>query len=316
MESKLKNLQLTVAQCKKMPDIAVLMGIHFDACPAALMKLDEKFSFDNLQKNNCFYTGSEEAALAYAYYEAVRNKFVGSPLEVAKSRVSRIDYNAQNSKFMISWNTQGSMSMLRKTIGLALSVINPHKLYSKYAVNIKNLGGKADRDVFNFVANKMVEAIKKGVKIAAVGRIKVDGEKLKDLLTKVDKKQPKLITEKGTKPDIHENFTHSFPSIKASGISAAVTADYVRSQGMGVSVLGSEIIVYNKSFESKKKIFKNATRVKNYVGQKYEKLKTDFPCIFAYLCITQSLCDCCTATSIIKTKPTASSMVSIIQKTL
>lgn len=316
METKLKNLQLTVAPCKKMPDIAVLMGIHFDVCPAALMKLDEKFSFDNLQKGNCLYTGSEEASLAYAYYEAVRNKFAGSPLEVSRSRVSRINYDAQNGKFMLSWNTQGSLSMLRKTIGLALSVINPHKLYSKYAINIKNLGGKADRDVFNFVANKMVDAIKKGIKIAVVGRIKVDTEKLKDLLTKVDKKHPKLSTEKGTKPPTHEKFTHEFPSIKASGIEAAVTADYIRSQGMGVAVLGSEIIVYNKSFDTKKKTLKTTSRVKNYVDQKYEKLGDDFPCIFTYLCITQCLCDCCTATTIIKTKPSAGSMTSLIQKTL
>ena len=253
MEVELKNLQLVVGECRKMPDIAVIMGIHFDASPAALMKLDESFGFDNLQKSNCLYTGSEEAAVAYAFYEAVRNKMVGSPLEVAKSRVSRIQYSAMNKKFMISWNTQGSISMLRKTIGLALSVLNPHKLYSKYAVNIKNLGGNVDRTVFNHVANKFADAIKKGIKIAVVGRIKADVSKLKDLLAKVDKKQQKLSMEKpATKPSSHDNFTHTFPSIKTSGLAAAITADYVRSQGMGVSVLGDEIIVYNKSFESKK----------------------------------------------------------------
>lgn len=316
MEAKLKNLQLTVATCRKMPDIAVMMGMHFDVCAAALMKLDESFSFDNLQENNCFYTGSEEAALAYALYETIRNKMVGSPLEVARSRVSRIDYDAQNGKFLLSWNTQGSISMLRKTIGLALSVMNPHKLYSKYSVNIKNLGGKADRDVFNYVANKMVDSIKKGLKIAVVGRIKVDNDKLKDLLSKTDKKQPKLSTEKGTKPSPHEKFTHAFPVVKASGIGAAAVADYIRSQGMGVDVLGSEIIIYNKSFTNKKATLKKADRVKNYVKQKYEKLGKDFYCVFAYLCITQSLCDCCTATSIIKSKPSANSMIELIKKAL
>lgn len=315
MFEKLKNLELTVESCKKMPDIACVVGIHFDCDYASLMKLNDSFGFDNM-KGNKLYTGAEQSSIAYALYETVRTKMVGSPLEVSRSRVSQIECGTQNGKFMLYFNTQGSVSMLRKNLGIILSVMNPHKLFTKYSTNIKNLGGKADRDVFNFVANQMVDAIKKGIKVAVVGRIKIDGPKLKDILQKVDKKQQKLSTEKGTKPITHDKFTHEFPVVKASGIGAAAVADYIRSQGMGVATLGDEIIVYNKSFETKKTTIKKADRVKNYVNQKYVKLGNDFSCIFAYLCITQQLCDCCTVTSIIKSKPSASSMTDLIKNAL
>lgn len=316
ISEKLKNIELTVGLCKKVPDVAVIMGIHFDVCHAALFKLNESFSFDNM-KGNKVYTGSERAALAYALYLTIRDKMVGSPLEIARSRVSRIEFDAQGGKFMLSWNTQGSLSMLRKTIGIALSSLNPHKLYSKYAVNCKNLGCSADRSIFNYVANEMADEIKKGVKIAAVGKIKVDSSKIKDLLKKVETKLPKLSNEKGTtKPPAHDKFVHEFPVVKATGVAASAVEDYIRSQGMGTASLGNEIIVYNKSFTSKKATLKKADRIKTYIRQKYEKLGADFSCVFAYLCITQKYCTCCSATTIIKSKPSASSMLSLIQKAL
>lgn len=316
ISEKNKNIELTVGQCKKVPDIAIILGIHFDVCHASLFKLHDSFSFDNM-KGNKVYTGSEKAALAYALYTTVRDKMVGSPLELARSRVSRIEFDAQEGKFMLSWNTQGSVSMLRKTIGIVFSCMNPYKLYSRYSTNCKNLGCTADRNVFNYVANEMADAIKKSIKIAAVGRINVDKSKIKDLLSKVDKKLVNTTREKETtKPPIRDKFVHDFPVVKASGIASTAVEDYIRSQGMGTASLGNEIIVYNKSFESKKNAFKQADRIKKYVSQKYDKLGTDFSCVFAYLCITQLYCTCCSATNIIKDKPTASSMVSLIQKTL
>jgi hypothetical protein len=316
ISQKFKNIELTISPCKKVPDIAIVFGIHFDVCHASLFKLHESFSYGNM-KGDKVYTGSEKAALAYALYTTVRDKMVGSPLELSRSRVSRIEFDAQDGKFMLSWNTQGSVSMLRKTIGIAMSSMNPHKLYSRYSINCKNLGCSADRYIFNNIANEMAGIIAKGIKIAAVGKIKIDSAKVKDLLEKVQKKLPKLSNEKNsTKPPTHEKFVHDFPTVKVSGIASAVVEDYIRSQGMGTASIGSEIIVYNKSFETKKNAFKTTDRIKTYVKQKYEKLGTDFPCVFTYLCITQLYCTCCSATQLLTTKPSAGSMVSLIQKAL
>lgn len=312
MEAKHKNLTLTVGMCKKVPDIAVLMGFHYDC---------SKINLINLKSNNppeVLLTGAEGSALGYALFEAVRDKFIGSPLELSRSRVSRVDCDSINGKFLISWNTQGSVSMLRKTIGLALSTLDPAKLYSKYAENIKLLGGKNDRDVFNSLATEMIDAIKKDVKIAVVGKIKVDIAHLKDILNKVDKKQPKQTSvPKGTKPQNHDECPCEYPHVKVSGIAAIVVADYIKSKsgGYGVDVYDGKVVVYNNSWETKKKSLQGS-RIKDYVKQKYEKLKGDFAFILAYLAITQGYADCCTISQIIKTTPTAASMSGLIQKSL
>jgi hypothetical protein len=312
MEAKLKNLTLIVGMCKKVPDIAVLMGMHFNCSKVNLIQLKSNNPSDEL------LTGAESSALGYALFESIRDKFVGSPLELSRSRVSRVDCDSINGKLLISWNTQGSVSMLRKTIGLALSTMDPSKLYSKYAENIKLLGGKNDRDVFNYLATEMIDAIKKGIKIDVVGKIKVDAAKLKDILAKVDKKLPnKTSVPKGSKPEKHAECPSVYPHVKASGITAVVVADYIKSKsgGMGVDVFDGKIVVYNKSWDVKKKSLMGP-RVADYVRQKYIKLNDDFAFVLAYLAITQSLADCCTIAQIIKTKPTATSMTTLIQKSL
>ena len=43
MESKLKNLTLVVGMCKKVPDIAVLMGLHYDCSKINLINLKTNF---------------------------------------------------------------------------------------------------------------------------------------------------------------------------------------------------------------------------------------------------------------------------------
>lgn len=313
METSLKNITLVVGICKKMPDVAVVLGFHYDCSKTNLIKLKTNNPSETL------ITGAEGSSLGYALFEAIRDKFIGSPLELSKSRVSRVDCDSINGKFIITWNTQGSISMIRKTIGLALSTLDPAKLYSKYAENIKLLGGKNDRDVFNYCANEMLTAIKKIVKISVVGKIKIDMPKMKDLITKVDKKMPKPTTiPKGTKPDKHADELCNYPHIKVSGIAAVVVADYIRSKsgGMGVDVYTGRVVVYNKSWTTKQSSLKKADRIKDYVRQKYEKLGKDFACVLAYMAITQGYAECCTVTQIIKSNPTPQSMVELIKKNI
>jgi hypothetical protein len=319
MEAKLKNVELCVGPCKKLPDIAVIMGIQYKC---------DKHCLSKLQANsNCgeLYDGAESAARGFALYEVIRDKFIGSPLELSRTRVSRVSCNALNGKFLISWNTQGTASMLRKTVGLALSTLNPPKLFAKYAENMKLLGGKSDRKVFNMWASDMIKAINKSVKFAVAGKIKTTVPKLKELLSKVVKKQPKMdasAVKDMSKPAKHSEYKTDFPTVKVSGIAAVATADYIRNQsgGMGVDVYTDKIIVSNQSWTTKQKSLRKADRVKNYVRQKYEKLDTPkykaFACVLAYLSITQGFADCCTVSKLIKSKPSPSSMVELIKKAL
>lgn len=311
MNTKSKQIEITVGVCKKMPDIAVMMGTPFNCSKINLIKLKSN--------NPCeLVNDAERSALAYALFETVRDKFIGSPLELSRTRVSRIDCDFIDGKFVITWNTQGSFSMLRKTVGLAFSTLDPAKLYSKYAENIKLLGGKNDRTVFNYIAAELCDSIKKTIKIAVSGKINIDDAKLKDLMASVEAKIPEMtaIPKEKTKPPTHDEYKCDYPHIKVSGLAAIVTADFIKSKsgGMGLEVFSDEIVVYNHSWESKKAALKD--RVKDYVRQKYEKTGDDFGCILAYMAITQGYASCCTVTQMLKTKPKASDMVELIKKAI
>lgn len=315
MEHKVKNINVCVGMSRKSPDLAVIMGIHFKCDWSCLTQLKNNITCDTV------YNGAEDSALAYALFEHIRDKFIGSPLELSKSRVSRVSCDSQNGKFVISWNTQGSLSTLRRTIAVALASLTPMKLYSKYAENMKLLGGKSDRACFNHSANSMANAIKSNISIVAVGKIKMDAAKLKDLVNRVSIKIPKQETPPAkeiTKPEKRKDYSHTFPVVKASGIAAVLVADYIRSKsgGMAVELDSDRVVVYNKSWEVKHKALKQAARINDYVRTKYEKLGKDFPCILAYYAITQEFTDCDTVSKILKTKLTPSNAKDLLKKAM
>lgn len=317
MEVKNKNVELIVSACKKLPDIAVICGMFYKCDKHCLKQLSQGDPCEEKE----LHDGAESAALAFALYELVRDKFIGSPLEMTRSRVSRVECHSLNGKFLITYNTQGSVSMLRKTTGLVLGTLQPSKLFSRYSENMKLLGGKVDREHFNHEANLMCVAIKKSVKFVAAGKIKITAPKLKELLGKVVGKQPKLevmAAKVVTKPPKREQHKTDYPIVKTTGIAAVVVSDYIRSKsvGMGVDVSDEGVIVYNHSWATKHKALKKPDRIKDYVRQKYEKLKDDFACVLAYLAITQKWADCCTVHKIVKSKPKPKDMVDLLKKAL
>jgi hypothetical protein len=315
LESTHKNLNVSVGVCKKMPDIAVIMGIPYVCDWECLNQLS------NNSPCGVVYSGAESAALGYALYETVRDKFMGSPLEISKSRVSRVSCNSQDGHFVITWNTQGSMSLLRRTVAFALGTLAPTKLFAKYSENMKLLGGKANREHFNTYAHAMATAIKKGIHVAVVGKINIDAKKLNELTAKAYVKLPDQVlpsAKEMSKPEKRETFKRVYPTIKASGIAAVVVADYVQSRagGMSVAVDNDEVVVYNMSWKTKHAALKSADRINDYVDKKYKKLGDDFPCILAYLSIIQNLASCHTVKSIIKSKPKPSDVSALIKKSL
>ena len=147
LEFKQKQLKVCVARCKKTPDIAISLCIPYQCNKHCLQTLKNKRTSDTM------YNGCEASALAYALYLCIYDKMAGSPLEMSKSRVSSVNCSSQNNHFIINWNTQGSISTLRRTIAFSLQCLNPSKLYSRYAENMKMLGGKGDKSVFATCAN-------------------------------------------------------------------------------------------------------------------------------------------------------------------
>lgn len=316
MEVKSKHFMMNVGITKKVPDIAVCMCIPLtDINEQALRKL-----LCNCACSDSLCDGYPESAIAFSLYEMIRDKFVSSALEVSKSKVSNISCCAIDNMLCIKWNCQGTGSSLRKTCGIAVSCLQPQRMFSKFSDNIKFLTGKgAHKEHFFYVAKKLSDAIKKGIHFSAVGRINIDIPKLKDICSVIENKFPTLENiEKGEKPVCEKNETNNYPMIKSSGLASACVADYIRSNsnGMGVQVVKNGVLIYNTSWESKKKTLSEKRRINDYVDKKYKRLGVDFPNLFAYFISTQHYANSETISKIIKSKLKVEQLKDIIYSAL
>ncbi len=282
MEAKKKNVSVYFMQSRKVPDAAVVLSIKFNAGGLCLTGLKGNKPCAVACKGCC------HAALCYAVYECARDKVMGSPLELSRSRVSNIKCNSIGNDFVLSWNTAPTLSAIRKSLVLAASCLVPGKLYAKYADNAKLMGVKPDRAEFNKLADDMGKAIKKSVSIAVIGKGKLTKEKVQALASKVADKLPSQKSDSPKKGlSVKGEHKTEYPCWVAKGLGAALAVEYIqaKSNGMNVELAGDKICVYSKSWESKKKALKS--RVGDYVNQKFKKLGVHLGGVLAYLIATQ-----------------------------
>lgn len=315
MEYKNKNIKISLVQTKKVADIAVCISISLpDIAECCIKKLS-----CNCVEENGLMKGSEKAALAYALFETVRDKLVGSALEVSKTRVGNIACFTNGNTFNIRFNTQGTSTNLRKACGLAIACFHPEKLFSKYSENIRFLSGKpGQKQEFNYFAKEMVASIKSGINIVVSGKINIDKNKLKDVGDVISNKLPPSESIKDTKaPDTKSTSEESeYPVIKCSGISLVGLADYVRnnSNGISVQITKKGLIVYNTT--SKLEQLKDKRRISDYISKKYDRLGDDFLPIFVYFATTQEYADSPTLEKIISAKLTPSKLKAEVLKAI
>lgn len=320
MLAKLKQINLTVGITRKVADIVVAISVPIKGvAPCCLNRL----------KTNCgsaepLMPGSEESALVYALYEAVRDKLSGSGLEVLKSKASNVKCSYTNDHFTISFHTAGTGTALRKASGLALSCYNPAKLFSKYSENIRFLTGKGgNREEFNFVAKKLVEGIHKSIAITAVGKINVDEKKMVDIVKVLVGKLPDIdmsalkpaIQPAKKKPEVEDK---PYPIIKCDGLTAAVVSDYIRnnSNGMSVDITNEGVVVYNHLWESKHKQLKDKKRINEYIAKKYGKLDVELASVFTYFALSEEFVDATIAAKVVSSKLKTSNMTEVLHKVM
>lgn len=323
MQLKQKQVTLTVAQTKKVADIIVAISIPFkDVSEYCLKKL----------KCNCIdepelIKGQEEAAIAYALYETIRDKLAGSPLEVFKNKVSNVECYSIDDHLTITFKTQGTGTSLRKTCGIAMSCLNVGKLHSKYSENMKFLTGKGDsKEHFNFVSKKLAEGVKKAIHITTVGKINTDTTKLKDILSVIITKIPSIDvatakdTEIPAKKTVSDTDAKPYPVVKCDGLSASIVAEYIRnnSNGMSVGINDVGVVIYNYGWESKHKQLKESKRITDYVHKKYTRLddKDELSEVFAYFAIDQGFANAVTAERLFTSKLKPAKLIELLKKAL
>jgi len=286
MHAEQKNVSLDIITSRKTPDIAVVATIGFKCGDQSLKCLKTNHPASLIK-------GAESAALAFAVFECVRDKLVGSPQAMASSKVSSVCCSASHGSFTICWNTKGTISAVRSTVAKVASCFAPWKQFSRYSDNIKFLGGKPDRGVFNRQASDFAAAIQKSVNFCVVGKLgKHTPAHLKKVISSAIAKIPKQVAAKPlTLPPAHPEAKCEYPTVAASGLNAILTAEYVRSNsnGMSVDVCPGKIVVFSKSWESKRRQLADKKRISKHIEQKYSKLKDDLHGVLAYLVATK--CD-------------------------
>lgn len=298
MEAKKKNVNVFFAESRKVPDVSISFSIKFKAGGICLSKLRCNYPCQESCKG-CYY-----ASLSYAMYESVRDKLMGSPLELSRSRVSNIKCKSLGNDLVLSWNTAPTFSAIRKSLVLAVSCLTPHKFYSKYSDNAKLMGIKPDRSEFNGLVEEFIKSVKDGISVAIVGKARLDKSKLQQLADKMQEKIPPQKSDSPRKkiPQLAE-LKSEHPSWEAKGLGAALAVDYIqlKSNGMHVELAGNKIYVYSKSWDSKKKSLK--PRIKDYVDKKYKKLGIHLGGVLAYLISTQCHGSVATIKAASKIKP-------------
>jgi hypothetical protein len=302
-----KNIHLKILPLQKVHNLSVSVTIPYKC---------SSYAFDQLMMNNlnchskddnkCIvYSGAEESSVGFSLYELVREKLIGSPLEMARCKVDHVECKVHDDSLVLSWNTQGNQSSLRKTIGVVLKCMQPNSLFSRYNDNLKLLGGKPSRECFNHCANKLIDALEKNIEFVAIGKIKLVSTDDKKLMQKsFDVACNKYVKNSKAKnihsPPKHSEYESNYPYINCSdGASAILTSEYIRtnSNGMGVSICGKKIIIHSNSWGSKQSALKNKARIKSYVEAKYYRLGDLSGLYIAYLANSQAMG---TASNIIK----------------
>lgn len=113
---------------------------------------------------------SEYTALVYSIYDSVRDKLIGTAGNQLKSKVNNVGCGMCHGNFIISFTCHNSVTGIRKSLGLAMSKMNPAKLYPRYQKYIRLLGGKPIRAEFLNCVNAIGQ-IKPNVTVVTKSKI-------------------------------------------------------------------------------------------------------------------------------------------------
>ena len=316
------HISLCIGATNRVGDVVVALDIAVK-CSAGILKSLKCGTpcmcsvNDKKESCCCCPEGCEETMVCWALAHAVDQKLAGSPLEVFKSRVGNVNCSYCCGNFTISWHTQGTVSAVRKSIGLALSALDPAKMFSAYQQAARCLQRSTSREDFNYAADKVAAAINKGVTICVSGRIKVDKEKAEAVLAVIEKKLPKSkVDGKKTKPSQHTKCESDCCELKCDSWACALVRDYVAAKLKGVCLNGGDhgVCLGVKSSRLEPLSAKLKSGVKEYVAAKYGKVRDDLHPILAYMILSGGAAGAQDACELLHKKPSVSDIEKAIAK--
>jgi hypothetical protein len=193
--------------------------------------------------------GSEITSAAFAIYDNVREKLIGTPAAQIKSGVSSVKCNYRNDEFSIHLICPANGTAVKRAVTTTVKAITPHKLYAKYAANIVILNGKPTRAEFITVSNELVKNMM--LNIFIVGKLSnVTIEKIDDL-AKISNDKLNLVElePSGERPksESMERTTTNFPTVTAKSYHALIVVDFISTAtNLNTAIADTEVIIYNE----------------------------------------------------------------------
>jgi hypothetical protein len=277
MEKKHKNFSVTFIEAKKVPSLAV--SISWKCSQAnwyTLQKVKKGYNTNDPQ----FAEGGNSVALCYSLYQRLKERRVDSYND-AKYPIDCICCNVNNGYFQICYSTANKLSYLKRTLKDIVKELDPSKTWKQYAINIRNLGGKANREEFNWCVAELNKSLKDEICVVAAGAAKMVSSKqgkpvsasdnltnlakyLSDLFPSLADSSPK--SKPATKEHkIPEDKKHYFLKLKSNSlnIDSMLVADYIsKALSIRATPVDDEVIVWTKDPKAKLKSIKKTDRIK------------------------------------------------------
>jgi hypothetical protein len=265
MEAKLGQVRVYVVPCKlyKYTQVAVSFKAP-GVCSCCLKQLQCGIDCSTGQ----MMEGLEEAAMAYALYLQIENKFVGSAALSADSKVGGLGMYLAGDNIVFRFTCPGNYSGLRKSLGNLFAKFSLNSIKSIYANNIRRLTGKASVDAskFDHCFKLLANGLDGGIHVVAVGPLKEAN--LKDILSpainKLSIPKASVVTARSSVED------SKYPFIECKPLESVFYADLLKSVlKCHIRVLKNGIIVEHHKWNSSKADLRG--NVKDYMQTKYKK---------------------------------------------
>lgn len=306
-----------IASTKLVGNVAVSMCFPINVNGCALAKMGAGGQDCG---SACFPAGTEEAAICYSLYLMVNQVLCGDPLAISKSKVSSVTCCGHNGSFSINWNVKGTVSAIRKSVGLALRVLNPAKMWPVYSRVVRESGGVPKKESFAYVASEAASAVKSSLVVGVVGNVNADKDKLDGMLEVLKKKhQVSAVDGSKSKPSDHTACAHdNHTEVKTTGWASAVLSDYLRFKvrGLNPTLCDKYLLLPMKqsSYDTLAKKVKDG--VKAYVAAKYTRLGDNLGVVFGYMTMSSGMLCACDVKTMINAKVNSSAVESAITKSL
>ncbi len=295
IEAKEGKVSLSIQPYDKLADVAVAVSVKCDLSSCVMNRLKGVWCCD------CRPKGTEETCVLYSMYLVALNKMRGDPAALASSKVGAVSVGYHNGSFVMSWNTAGKITNVRKSLSIAMSSLRVNGLYSVYSQVVKGLGISSNSDQFNKAAAAVVSALNSGVSCCVIGKIKATNAHADAIVGTVSKKlDPGKAGDKKASAEAVPCNHSDMPELKVSGWAAYVTKLYLSNK-----VRGLKPVLCDKSLyvPVKPAVFptlrtKAKAGVDDYVQRKFAKSGANSGNLLAYAALSCAELGCHDAKSL------------------